>query len=255
MASSIVDFLSKQQKPLTDALKGTVAIAAISPTTPVYEAVKKTGEDSGRVVINYPAGSKIGIIQEVGYIGQKLFAKVALYTYFSHPFKAGAVIKQVLVPIERLLYEPKPVSVNKVELYALGNNTNVRHSSSIYSKSIELYDKGQLTGSTEGSLVASSDRISSKKWYKITSSTGKTGYIREDVVSTSKPSASPIPVPVGSNQVTPTAEQKGAELDRDVLETESTPFRKVLYYGGIALLVGIGWWVVNNFIKRNGSKK
>lgn len=255
MPTSIVEYLSKQQRPLTDTLKGSVAIA-VSPSTAVYESVNKTtGADSGKVLVTYPAGAKIGVIQQVGYIGQKLFAQVTLLTYFTHPSKPGYVIKQVLIPIERLLFDPKPVAANQVELYSLGNNVNVRASASVYAKSVALYNKGQLVGSGDGKLLTSTDTVSNKKWYKITTTTGKAGYIREDVVSSSKPAGSPIPVPSGTNQVTPSPEQKGAELDGAVVDGSNTPLRNVLYYGGITLLAGIGLWVLNHLIKRNGSKK
>ncbi|RFS16079.1 hypothetical protein [Emticicia sp. C21] len=247
MASSIVYFLSKQQKPLTDALKGAVAIA-VSPNTTVYESVNKSsGADSGRVVITYPGGSRIGIIQEIGYIGQKLFAKVTLYTYFSHPFKTGSVIKQVLIPIERLLFDAKTIPTNKVELYAMGNNTNIRLTPSTSSKSLELFNRGQLMGSSDGVLVTSPDTVSNYRWYRITTVTGKLGYVRQDVVNSNKPAASPIPIPSGNNKVIPTAEQKNSELDGNVLDTGYASTRKAIYYGMVAVAVVIGFWLINKF--------
>lgn len=256
-AQSIVEYLSKQNKPLTDVLTGAIAIAPASGT-PVYEGVKPgTGADSGKILINYPAGSRIGIIQSVGYLGQKLFAKIALYTYFNHPFKVAFTIKQVLIPIERLLFEAKPVKVNTLEVYSIGNNVNVRQTASISAKRVELYNKGQLVGSTDGKLFTSTDTLSKKNWYKITTSTGKTGFIREDVVSVNKAVATPIPLPSNNsiNQVYPTSDQKASEMDAITVETSHTTLRTGLFYAGIALLLGVGIWLFSNAKQIHGSKK
>ncbi|MBA4849016.1 SH3 domain-containing protein [Emticicia sp. BO119] len=253
MAQSILEYISKQQQPQTDVLIGKVAIAAKGIAT-VYESVnKQTGADSGRKVMTYLEGSSIGIIQKVGYIGQRIFASITLYSYFKHPYLVGnPTVRQVLIGIEKLAFEGSNLKGNQSELYAT-STINIRSTPSVNATKVESYAKNQLVGYTDGLLITSTDTISTAKWYKIITVSGKTGFVRSDIVSTHKPAVTPIPKPLdNTNTVVPTDLEKSSILREDVLEIENKPLRKVLIWGSAFLVIStITIWFIS---KINGSK-
>ena len=253
MAQSILEYLTQQQKPQTDVLIGKVAIAAKGGAG-VFESVnKQTGADSGRLVVNYPEGSSIGIIQKLGYIGQRLFASISLYAYVSHPYAVGnPAIKSVLIGIEKLSFEGSNLKANQLELYA-SSTINIRSAASINSAKVDSYAKNLLVGYTDGILIASKDTISTAKWYKIVTVSGKAGYVRSDIVSTSRPAATPLPKPLSNtNQVQASALEKGSELPADTLEINNQLVRRALLWGAAFVAISaISYWILNKF---NGNK-
>lgn len=253
MAQSILEYITQQQKPQTDVLIGKVAIAAKGGAS-VFESVnKQTGADSGRLVVNYPEGSSIGIIQKMGYIGQRLFASISLYAYVSHPYAVGSpAIRSVLIGIEKLGFEGSNLKTNQLELYA-SSTINIRAAASINSVKVESYAKNQLVGYSDGVLVTSTDTISTAKWYKIVTVSGKAGYVRSDIVSTSRPVATPLPKPLSNtNQVQANALEKASELPADTLQTDNQLLRKSLLWGAVFVVVSaISYWIINKF---NGNK-